>query len=221
MITSYFGEGAIASPTTTSCAPSWRTVGHVSTGEPRQLYREVADAAGRTCHEHAFSEQRPALAERVERRQPRHRERGGLRERDLVGQLGQSVLRDDHSLGPRTFRQESDNARSDARPRAVRRGALDDSCEIPAGSPSGRGHARAANLPAVERDGVDAHERFAPVGGGLGHRADDEPPRRGRVHDDGEVGGHGLSPWGSFSRAAASIATPPSASRAAAWPTRW
>ena len=77
---------------------------HVSAGEPRELHREVADAAGGARDEHASTEERPSLGEGVQRGESGHRKSGRLGERHLVGQRGERVCRHRHPLRPRAFR---------------------------------------------------------------------------------------------------------------------
>ena len=89
--------------------------GHVGAGEPGQLHREVSDPARRAGDEHPPPEQQTALAERQQRCEPRHREGGSLRERHLVGQLGERVLGDGHPLSPRALREKADDPRACAR----------------------------------------------------------------------------------------------------------
>src|SRR5207245_453474 len=91
----------------------------------RELDGEIPDASGRARDQHALAEERTALAEGQQRRQPGHRKRRRLRERDLLGKLGQRVLRHGYALSPRTFGQEADDTLADLRAGAVGRGAPD------------------------------------------------------------------------------------------------
>ena len=197
---SYLGEGGISSPTVTSWAPSWRSAGdligaagarrHVGAAQARELHREVADAAGGAGDQHAAAEQRAVLAERVERGEAGHREGGGLRERHLLGQLGERVRGHGHALGPGAFRQEPDHARADLGAGAVGGGALHVAGQVPAGAPARGGHGGAADLAAVERDRADADDGFAAVGDRVGDGADDEAAGGCGVDDYGVVVAH-------------------------------
>ena len=129
------GRRAGAPPPPARRADARRDVG---AGEPRELHGEVADAAGGAGDEHAPAEEGPPLPRRVERGQPRHRERRGLREGHLVGQHGEA-----RSSGTATRSADAPSPRnpttraSGARPRAVGGGALDHAGQVPARPPAG------------------------------------------------------------------------------------
>src|SRR5204862_6007391 len=99
------------------------------------------------------------------------------------------------ALGPRALVDHPDHARAGARTRAIGGAALDLAGEVPAGTPAGRGHARAPHLAAVERDRAHPHDRFVAVGRGIGHGLDDEPAGDFGIDDDGAVA-HGTPPPG-------------------------
>ena len=171
-----------------------RACRHVRAAEPRELHREVPHAARGARDEDATAEDEAALGEGVERGQPCHGKGRGLGERDLLGQLGEGVRGDGHVFGPGAFRKEPDHSRSRSRAGAGGGGTLDLSGDVPARAPAGGGHGRASDLAAIERDGPHAHHRFASIGHGLRHLADDEPARRFGIDDDGTIGSHGLPP---------------------------
>jgi hypothetical protein len=168
---------------------------HVSAREPRELHREVADAAGGAGDEHATAEEQAALGEGVERGEPGHGKGRRLGQRHLGGQLGERMRRHRHPLRPRALGEEPDHARPDPRARGVGGGALHLAGQIPARAPAGRGHARAPHLAAVERDRPHAHDGFTAIGGGVGNRTDDEPARRFEIDDDGTIA-HSAPPLG-------------------------
>ena len=124
--------------------------GDVGAGQARELHREITHASGGAGDQDPAPEQDAALGERVDRGETRHGERGGLRERHLVRQLGERVCRHRHALGPRALEHNAHDARAHARSGTVRRREVHDPGEIPAGSPARRGHPRAADLAAIE-----------------------------------------------------------------------
>ncbi len=168
--------------------------GDVGAAEARELHREVTHAAGGAGHQHALAEDHAVLAESVEGGEAGDREGRGLGERHLLRQLGEGVGRHRHALGPGALREEADHARAGLGPGAVGGGALHRTGQVPAWTPAGGGHRRAADLAAVERDGADADDGFAAVGSGGGDRAEDETSRSRGVDDYGMVVAHLHSP---------------------------
>ncbi len=121
-----------------------RQPGYVRAGKLGELDREPPDAAARARDQHPLVEHEAADLERVQRGQPGHRQRGGLLERNRVGQLGQPFGADRGELRPGAGRHEADDAGARPGDRCRRRPLPDDAGEIPAGDRAGLERSRGA-----------------------------------------------------------------------------
>jgi hypothetical protein len=133
---------------------------HLGARIHRELQGEIADAAGGAGDQHAASQERRAVAQRAQRRQPRDRQRRGGGEAHLVGQRGEAVGRDRRALGPAVPIHEPDHTRAFLRAAAIGRGFEDGAADILSRLPAFRPDAHQGQFAAIEREGVDGDQRL-------------------------------------------------------------
>ncbi len=156
------------------------------TGRGGELHREMPDPARRTIDQHLAAEQQPALAQRMQRGQPGHRQGCRLRIGNAVRQRRDRMARRAHTLRPRTGRQHADHARTHGWAAAVSGGRLDHTCKIPAGPCAGLGRRQGAiDLAAVQRNRRDADGDVVGCGRRQRDVADRQPGLARRIDNDG------------------------------------
>src|SRR5215472_13453121 len=105
-------------------------------GPSGDLCCEMPDAAGGAGNKHTLAEQRRAVAECAQRRQPGDRQGGGFLEEDIVRQDRHSVRRYGDTLSPPGIVGQRDDARAGLRAAAVGRWSNDYTADILARPPA-------------------------------------------------------------------------------------
>jgi hypothetical protein len=152
-----------------------------------QLDQEVPDAAGGAGEQDALSDQRTAEAQQPQRGESGDPERRGDGSGDVVGQRGDRVGRRRHPRGPAARGDVRDDPRTFCRPAAVGRRTLHAPGHVLAWPPVSARRLEQEGLTAVDRVGLDGHERLA--GRGVGLRNVGEGGPAGCV-GRGDEGGH-------------------------------